>query len=133
MTKHTAAPATPTPNTRTSAGTQHGGKALLAGGLAALFASACCLGPLALIMMGISGAWISYLTALEPYQPLFMAASLAALILAARSIWRPAAVCAPGQVCAIPHLNRAYKVFFCVVVLLLATALAFPLIAHWFY
>jgi mercuric ion transport protein len=84
-------------------------------------------------MMDISGAWISHLTALEPYQPIFMGASLAALLFAARRIWWPAAVRAPGQVCAIPCVNRAYKVFFCVVVLWLATALAFPLIAHWFY
>lgn len=110
-----------------------GGKALLAGGLAALFASACCLGPLVLIMAGISGAWISHLTTLEPYQPLFMGASLAALFFAARSIWRPVAACEPGQVCAIPRVNRTYKLFFCVVVLLLATAMVFPLIAHWFY
>lgn len=134
MTTHTTNSDPPTPNTATSPSTaEHGGKALLAGGLAALLASACCLGPLALIMLGISGAWISHLTALEPYQPIFMGASLAALLFAARRIWWPAAVCAPGQVCAIPYVNRAYKVFFCVVVLWLATALAFPLIAHWFY
>lgn len=133
MTTHNTTPGTPTQKALTSASTQHGAMALLAGGLAALLASACCLGPLALIMMGISGAWISHLTALEPYQPLFMTASLAALLFAARGIWKPAAVCVPGQVCAVPRINRAYKVFFCVVVLLLATAVAFPLIAHWFY
>lgn len=112
---------------------EQGGKALLAGGLAALFASACCLGPLVLILVGISGAWISHLTALEPYQPLFMGLSLAALFFAARSIWRPAAACEPGQVCAIPRINRIYKLLFGVVVLLLTTAMAFPPIAHWFY
>ncbi|MBW0170218.1 MAG: mercuric ion transporter MerT [Hydrogenophaga sp.] len=127
-------PHTTTPNTPTfGPATEHGGKALLAGGLAAHFASACCLGPLVLIMVGISGAWISHLTALEPYQPLFMGASLAALFFAARSIWRPAPACEPGQVCAIPRVNRTYKLLFGVVVLLLATAMAFPLIAHWFY
>ncbi|MGC4367533.1 MULTISPECIES: mercuric ion transporter MerT [unclassified Hydrogenophaga] len=116
-----------------SPATEHGGTALLAGGLAALIASACCLGPLVLILVGISGAWISHLTALEPYQPLFMGVSLAALFFAARSIWRPAAACEAGQVCAIPRINRIYKLLFGVVVLLLATAMAFPLIAHWFY
>jgi len=70
---------------------------------------------------------------LEPYQPLFMGVSLAALFFAARSIWRPAAACEAGQVCAIPRINRIYKLLFGVVVLLLATAMAFPLIAHWFY
>jgi mercuric ion transport protein len=126
MPAHSTTPSTPT----SSPAIEHGGKALLAGGLAALFASACCLGPLVLILVGISGAWISHLTALEPYQPLFMGVSLAALFFAARSIWRPTAACEPGQVCAIPRIN---KLLFGVVVLLLTTAMAFPLIAHWFY
>lgn len=129
MPAHSTTPSTPT----SSPATEHGGKALVAGGLAALFASACCLGPLVLILVGISGAWISHLTALEPYQPLFMGVSLAALFFAARSIWRPTAACEPGQVCAIPRINRIYKLLFGVVVLLLTTAMAFPLVAHWFY
>ncbi|WP_137917501.1 mercuric ion transporter MerT [Hydrogenophaga sp. 2FB] len=123
----------PSHPTTSDPATDQGGKALLSGGLAALFASACCLGPLVLIMVGISGAWISHLTALEPYQPLFMGASLVALFFAARRIWKPAAACEPGQVCAIPRVNRTYKLLFGVVVLLLVAAMGFPLIAHWFY
>lgn len=123
----------PSPTTTSDPATEHGGKALLAGGLAALFASACCLGPLVLIMVGISGAWISHLTALEPYQPLFIGASLVALFFAARKIWRPVAACEPGQVCAIPGVNRVYKLLFGIVVLLLVVAMGLPLIAHWFY
>ena len=49
--------------------------ALLTGGVAALLASACCLGPLVLVMVGISGAWIGSLSALEPWRPLFLTAS----------------------------------------------------------
>jgi len=110
-----------------------GGKALIAGGLSALFASACCLGPLVLIMLGVSGAWISTLTLLEPYQPLFIGSSIVALFFAARRIWRPVAACEPGQVCQRPEVNLAYKTLFALVVLLLVTAMTFPLIAHWFY
>ena len=113
--------------------TERGGKALLAGGLAAILASACCLGPLVLITVGVSGAWISHLAALSPYQPLFMGASLAAMCFAARKIWRSEAACKPGEVCAIPVVNRMYKVFFGAVVLLLIAAMGFPLTAHWFY
>ena len=109
------------------------GKALLAGGLAALLASACCLGPLVLVLLGISGAWISQLVALEPYQPLFMAASVVALVFAGRQIWRPANECSPGQFCASPRVSRAYKLTFALVLLLLVTALLFPLIAPFFY
>ena len=50
--------------------------ALLTGGLAALLASACCLGPLLLISLGISGAWIGHLTELGPLQPVFLGAAV---------------------------------------------------------
>ena len=81
----------------------------------------------------ISGAWISHLTALEPYQPLFMGTSLVALFFAARKIWRPIDACGSGRACATTGLNLTYKMLFAVVVLLLAAAMAFPVIAHCFY
>ena len=64
--------------------------ALVAGGLAGLLASTCCLGPLVLITLGVSGAWIGNLTALEPYRPIFIGAALVALFFAWRRIFRSA-------------------------------------------
>jgi mercuric ion transport protein len=122
-------PQTPSEISPTSSGL----KPLLAGGLAALLASTCCLGPLVLITLGISGAWISQLTLLEPYQPLFIGAALLALFLAWRRIWRPVTTCAPGEVCALPKVNRAYKGLFLIVAKLVVIALAFPWIAPYFY
>ena len=110
-----------------------GGGALLAGGLAAVLASTCCLGPLVLISIGVSGAWISNLTVLEPYQPIFVGAAVIALLLAWRRIWRPASACDPGQVCAIPQVNRGYKLLFWAVVGLVIVALGLPFVAPWFY
>jgi mercuric ion transport protein len=55
--------------------------ALFAGGLAAILASTCCLGPLVLVSLGISGAWIANLTVLEPYRPIFIGAALIACFL----------------------------------------------------
>ena len=49
---------------------------LAAGGIAAILASACCLGPLLLVALGFSGAWIGNLTVLEPYRPIFIGAAL---------------------------------------------------------
>ena len=106
---------------------------MLAGGLAAILASTCCLGPLVLITVGVSGAWISNLTLLEPYQPFFVGAAMIALLLAWRRIWRLAAACEPGQVCAIPQVNRAYKTLFWVVAALVIVALGFPVVAPGFY
>lgn len=113
---------------------QGGGRgALLTGGLAAILASTCCLGPLVLISLGVSGAWISNLTLLEPYRPIFIGAALIALFFAWRRIWRPVTACAPGEVCALPQINRSYKVLFGIVVALVIIALSFPLVAPWFY
>jgi mercuric ion transport protein len=110
-----------------------GRSALLTGALAAILASTCCLGPLVLITLGVSGAWISNLTLLEPYRPIFIAAAVVALFFAYRRIWRARAACEPGQVCALPQVNRSYKALFGVVVALLIIALGFPLVAPWFY
>lgn len=108
-------------------------RSLVAGGLATLLASTCCLGPLILITLGFSGAWIGRLTVLEPYQPIFIGAALLALFLAGKRIWRPAAQCAPGEVCALPHVRLGYQILFVGVCALLLAALLFPLIAPWFY
>ena len=52
-------------------------KLVAAGGiLGAIAASACCIAPLALFSLGVSGAWIGNLTALAPYQPYFIAATV---------------------------------------------------------
>ncbi len=107
--------------------------ALLAGGVAALLASTCCLGPLVLITLGFSGAWIANLTALEPYRPVFMGMAVVALFFAWRRLWRPASACAPGEFCAIPQARRGYRFLFGVVVVLVLIAFGFPYVAHWFY
>src|SRR6266478_2401528 len=59
-----------------------GSGALLVGGVAAVLASTCCLGPLVLVALGSSGAWIGNLTLLEPYRPFFIGGALVALFFA---------------------------------------------------
>jgi mercuric ion transport protein len=107
--------------------------ALYVGGLAAILASTCCLGPLVLLLLGFSGAWIGNLTALEPYRPLFIVAAVVALFFAYRRIFRPAAACTPGEVCAVPEVRTTYKVLFGLVALLILVALGFPFVAPLFY
>lgn len=113
--------------------TKFGLRTLLTGAVAALLASACCLGPLILISIGISGAWISKLAVLAPYQPLFIASALLALALAFRHIWRPAAQCTPDQVCALPKVKRTYQVLFVCASMLIVAVLVFPFLAPYFY
>lgn len=110
-----------------------GTTALFAGGAAAILASTCCLGPLVLVSLGISGAWIGNLTVLEPYRPIFIGVALIALFFAARSIFRPAYTCQPGEVCAMPRTRRVYKVLFWICAALVVVAIAYPYVARFFY
>lgn len=107
--------------------------ALLASGISAILASTCCLGPLILLTLGVSGAWIGNLTVLAPYQPIFIGTASVMLIFVWRRVWRPAVMCGPEEVCVAPRTRLVSKVAFCVIVALLVMALAFPAIAPWFY
>ena len=112
----------------------HNGRGALGiGGLAAILASICCLGPLVLVMVGISGAWIGNLTVFEPYRPIFLGIALVALFFAYRRIFRPAQACKPGEVCAVPHVKTTYKILFSLVAALVGIALAFPYILPLFF
>lgn len=119
-----------------AAGSDRVSKATLAGGLiAAIVASACCLGPLVLVMVGVSGAWISNLTLLEPYRPVSIGMALVFMALAWWRIYRaPAAAdCEPGTLCALPQTNRTYRVMFWVMSATILLALVFPYVLPLFY
>lgn len=106
---------------------------LVAGGVAAILASACCVGPLVLLSVGISGAWIANLTALEPYRPIFIGLAVLALVVAGRRIFCPSADCKPGEVCAVPKVRVAYKLAFWLIAALALLGLVFPYMAPLFY
>jgi len=110
-----------------------GSIALFSGGLAAILASTCCLGPLILVTLGVSGAWIGNLTLLEPYRPFFIVIALVALLFAWRSIYQPGQACKPGEVCSQPPTRRLYKFLFWTSVLLTLLALVYPYFAKYFY
>lgn len=111
----------------------NGRGALGISGLAAFLASICCLGPLVLVAIGVSGAWIGNLTVLEPYRPIFIGAALVALFFAYRRIFRPAKACKPGEVCAVPQVTMVQKIIFVIVAALTGLALAFPYILPLLY
>ena len=106
---------------------------LIVGGVAAIVSSTCCLGPLVLLSLGVSGAWIGNLTKLEPYRPIALAVAMIALVSVHRRIWRDAGVCAPGNVCSVPEVRWSYKVLYWVVVALTLLGLGFPYVAPFFY
>jgi len=107
------------------------GFAAAGGVLGALAASSCCIVPLVLFALGISGAWIGNLTALTPYQPVFIAVTLAFLATGYYLIYRrPAAACRPGEACARPLPRRGVKLALWIATALVMSAVAFPYAAR---
>lgn len=85
--------------TRTGSAPGTGIAGAAAGGVVAALASiSCCILPLVLFSLGISGAWIANLTALEPYQPAFFAVAAGFLGVGYWLVYRRAeVVCADGS------------------------------------
>lgn len=104
---------------------------MAAGGLiGALAASSCCILPLVLFALGVSGAWIGNFTQLALYQPYFIAATLAFLgygyWLVYRSSTRP---CADGEACSRPLSNRIVKTSLILATVLVVAALGLDFVA----
>jgi len=98
---------------------------MAAAALAAIGASACCAGPLILLSLGIGGAWIGNLTALEPYRPIFVVLVAAFMVMAWRRLFR-APACEPGEACAIPEVVARQRVIFWIVLALVCLMAASP-------
>jgi mercuric ion transport protein len=107
---------------------------MAAGGLLGAFAaSSCCIMPLALFGLGVSGAWIGNFTRLAPYQPFFIAATLGFLGYGYWLVYRSSArACADGEACARPLPNRLVKTGLILATILVAAALALDFIAPLF-
>jgi mercuric ion transport protein len=105
---------------------------LAAGGIvAAIGASSCCVLPFAFFVLGVSGAWIGNLTALAPYQPIFLAVAIGFIGLGLWRVYRrPVATdCADDQWCARPRSLWLTKAALWAGTALVLLALAFPYIA----
>lgn len=105
-------------------------KLIAAGGiLGAIAASTCCIVPLALFSLGISGAWIGQLTALSAYQPIFIAITFGFLGYGYWLVYRkPKVACADGEACARPLPNIIVKAGLWLATALVLLALAWPYI-----
>ncbi|MBU1211539.1 MAG: mercury transporter MerT [Alphaproteobacteria bacterium] len=101
-----------------------------AGGvIGAVLASACCVLPLLFVTLGISGAWIANLTALEPYKPYVAAAAVLFIGLGFRQVYfrqvyfQPGRVCEDGSYCARPQSAVITKIVLWCSALLILMAL----------
>ncbi len=103
-----------------------------AGGvLGALASASCCVAPLVLFGLGAGGAWIGNITALAPYQPIFVVVTLGFLTAGFIMIYRrpKAAASAEGSYCVRPVSRRGVKIALWSATVLTAAALAFPYVA----
>jgi len=109
-------------------------KLVAAGGvLGALAASSCCIVPLVLFGLGVSGAWIANLTRLAPYQPYFIAATVGCLGVGYWLRYRSRkTACAQGEACARPLPNRVVTIGLILATVLIIGALALDFIAPLF-
>lgn len=106
--------------------------ALLGAAAAAIGASVCCVVPLVLVLMGISGAWIANLTALDAWRPWFSAATLACLGWAVWTLYRPASRCRADGSCADPAQLRHRRFWLWIATGVIALLLLFPYYIGWF-
>jgi mercuric ion transport protein len=110
------------------------GPRILAGGalIAALAASSCCILPVVLFSLGISGAWISTFNQLAPYKPLFIAATLGFTGTGYWLVYRAARRgCADGEECARPLPNGTVMVVLVAATVIVIAAFGFDYLAPW--
>lgn len=111
----------------------NGKQNLVAGVLAAIGASVCCVAPLVLLSLGIGGAWVGNLTAMAPYRPIFVGLTLLFLGLTFRNLYMVSQICAPGTSCADPRTIKRQRLMFWIITVLLLGLLAVPSLARLFY
>lgn len=104
---------------------------IAAGGiLGAVAASSCCILPLALFALGIGGAWIGDLTALEPYQPIFIAITAGLVAAGYYLVHRQRrAACTDEVACGRPLPAKFVTIMLWLATALVAAAVAFPYVA----
>ena len=104
------------------------GRGLSGAMLAAIAASVCCVGPLVLLALGVGGAWVGSLTALEPFRPYFMGLTFIFLGYAFYRIYRKpgAEDCEPGSYCANPRSDKINKIALWTVTFVVLILMAIP-------
>lgn len=106
-----------------------------AGGvIGAVLASACCIGPLVLITLGASGAWIGNLTALKAYQPVFVVIAIAFLAFGFWQVYgKPKQTRDDGSYCASPTSELVIRTALWIATGLVVISLTVDLWAPLFY
>lgn len=94
--------------------------------IAGIAASACCLGPLVLVALGLGGAGAALVEFFTPLRPVFIGLALLFLGLAAYRLFYAPRVCAPGTACADPKTLRIQRLLFFGILIVVLALIAFP-------
>ena len=111
-------------------------RSLLATGsvLGAILASSCCIVPFALISLGVSGAWIGQLSALEPFKPYFIGVTMFLLALGFWHVYfKKPKPCEDGSYCARPESSRLTQLALWIATALVILATIIDFWAPFFY
>lgn len=100
--------------------------------VAALAASTCCVLPLVLVLVGVTGAWLVNLAAFKPWTPAFIAVALGALGWSAYLLFGKKAQCSPVDGACETTQPVARRIFTACAIFI-ALLLLFPLAAPLFY
>jgi mercuric ion transport protein len=113
------------------ASSERGTTLMAAGGLlGALAASSCCILPVVLFSLGVSGAWIGNFTQLAPYQPYILTATIVFLGTGYWLVHRASKVaCVAGEACAHPLPNRLVRIVLVVATVVALAAVGFDFLA----
>lgn len=101
---------------------------ITAGALSALGASVCCVLPLALVSVGLGGAWIAQLMALQRFQWIFISLAVAAFGYAFYRLYLRPAQCAPDTACATPATRRDQRIAFWTTLVSAKALILFPIV-----
>lgn len=101
---------------------------IAAGLVSALGASACCVLPLALVSVGLGGAWVAQLRALERFALVFMGIAIAAFGYAFYRLYLRRAPCTPETSCATPPARRRQRIAFWATLVTAKLLILFPMI-----
>lgn len=122
------------PQSREAGADRQKGWLAVGGVLGAFLASVCCIVPLVLVTLGVSGAWIGNLTVLEPYKPYFVAVTLALIGMGFWHVYfKPKPTCADGSYCARPESSRLTKTALWLATILVLLAITINFWAPLFY
>ena len=105
---------------------------LLAGGVTAILASICCLGPLVLVLLGVGGAWASTLTWFYPLKPYLIGGTYLLLVWTGFQLYRPKKSCAIDSLCANPRYQKLLRIIFWSVLGLVSVLFLLPEVLPYF-